>query len=184
MPSSRFDKDPGAPLSNRQEKEVSVFFENKRRPISLVVFEDGQSPGLLLDYLVHLRSTDRMRQDKQAVTGALYNLAAHASHPVGLIEKLQSLSKTPSVVVLHANSNLLADEFVDLISHLCQERFDTGPEIVLLFDKVDLQSSKQAISDYFSNDDTLDLTFWNREDKESEMEEILMKHMNLPGFPW
>ncbi len=184
MPLTRFDKDPGAPLSKRQEQELSAFFKGKRRPISLIVFEDGQSPTLLLDYIVQLRSADRARQDTQAVAGALYNLAANSSNPVGLIEKLQGSSVGTSIVVLHADSSFVTDGFIDLIAYLCQERFETGPEVVLLFDRIDLQCTKQPILDCFSGNDILDLTFWNRNDKEDEMEEVLMKHMNLPGFPW
>lgn len=184
MSTVRYETDPGSPLSTRQEQALAAFFQTKRRPISLVVFEDGQSPSLLLDYVVDLRAVSRPGQDKKPIAGVLYNLTAYTGHAVGLIEKLQSLSDTPSVAVLHAGSSVLADDFIDLVAHLCQERFETGPEVVLLFDRVDLESSKQPIRDYFSDDDVLDLTFWHRKDNESEMMEIMQKHMNLPGFPW
>lgn len=180
----RYDRDTGTPLSTRQEQEISSFFLKQQRPISLAIFEDGQSPILFLEYLFSIRLGYNPGLWEANLTDYIYNLASYIGQSKILADSLQEKSQLSKIIVLYAGASLIDNEIVSLIKYLINQQFDTGPEIVLLFDRLDIEHNKQGIRNLFPKRNTLDLTFWRKEDNDDEMEEILKKHMNLPGFPW
>lgn len=183
MKRASYDRDTGSPLSTKQEQDLSIFFGKQRRPISFVVFEDGQSSKVLLDYLLNMRLVDRPKREQVDSAGKIYNLAMYHSDTNILIDSLQTAANSTKIILLHAGASLIADDFVDLIKYLVEQNFDTGPEIVVLFDRIDLECNQQGVRHLFPDSNVLDLTFWDKEDNEQQLKEILIKCMSLPRYP-
>lgn len=165
-------RDIEVPITDGQQGKLRAYFEKTRRPVSLVLIEDGQSPRALLAAIVGLRAGSSLSNDQIEQRGACLNLAGFYDARVALLDRFEQSAHDKRVVVLHMGADTLDEYAIDLLRYLLHEQFDTGPEVVLAAEKLDFKSNRQHLSSLFGPDRTLDLTFGDPSSAEWESNAI------------
>lgn len=167
-------------LSRRQELEITAFFEQQRRPVSLIVIEEGQRPEDILEVLLRTRLGAEPTTEDLHQQGRAFNLLPYLANPDSFVLDFRSAAKQCRVIIVYFSTNSVDKTLVDLVAYLVHESFDTGPEVAVLVNKTSAWQP-QALHDLFDPRQVLELRSTD-EEREEMMRNVLMDQMKRMGF--